>query len=153
MLQPPVAHLLSVLSKCDKYRRGLIDGSACSSLCEKGTLYLGKCFTAKPKSQVRSRLHTHSPLQSASNPTAPQNWVCTFQVYTGGWGDLEGVIKCQMEEAHRYALENQVEPRKKAAGFNKPSKGTSVEKFREMILDHLKVEVLSETKWSKCYFL
>lgn len=73
----------------------------------------------------------------------------TFQVYAGGWGDLEGVIKCQMEEAHRYDLENQVEPRKKAAGFDKPSKGTSVEQFREMILDHLKVEVLSKSKMLK----
>lgn len=56
MLQSPVAQLLSILSKCEKYRRGLIDGSACSSLCEKDTLHLGKCFTAKPKSQVGSRL-------------------------------------------------------------------------------------------------
>lgn len=38
--------------QCDKYKKGVIGGSACSSLCEKGTLYLGKCFTAKPKSQV-----------------------------------------------------------------------------------------------------
>lgn len=47
--------------KCDKYRRGLIDGSACSSLCEKGSVYLGKCVTAKASSQVRSRLHTPPP--------------------------------------------------------------------------------------------
>uniref|UniRef100_H3D8C6 Divergent protein kinase domain 1A n=1 Tax=Tetraodon nigroviridis TaxID=99883 RepID=H3D8C6_TETNG len=100
-------------SICDKYRRGLIDGSACSSLCEKGTLSLGTCFSARAKSQV----------------------------YTGSWGDLEGVIKCRMEEAQRYDLENQVEPRKKAAGFDQPSRGTSVEKFREMILDHLKSKV------------
>lgn len=79
MLQPPVAHLLSVLSKCDKYRRGLIDGSACSSLCEKGTLYLGKCFTAKPKSQVRSRLHTRL-VQSAVDLAAPSGAVlCIFR--------------------------------------------------------------------------
>lgn len=71
-------------------------------------------------------------------------------MYAGGWGDLEGVIRCQMEEAPRYDLENRVEPRKKAAGFHKPSKGTSVEKFREMILGHLKVEAVSKTKWSKC---
>lgn len=51
------------------------------------------------------------------------------------------MIKCRMEEAHHYDLENQVEPRKEAVGFNKPSKGTSVEKFREMILEHLKVKV------------
>uniref|UniRef100_A0A7N8YPK7 Divergent protein kinase domain 1Ab n=1 Tax=Mastacembelus armatus TaxID=205130 RepID=A0A7N8YPK7_9TELE len=85
-------------SICDKYRKGVIDGSACSSLCDKDTLYLGKCFTAKPNSQV----------------------------YSGSWGDLEGVIKCQMEEG---------------VAFNKPTKGTSVEKFRDMILSHLKAKV------------
>lgn len=38
--------------QCDKYKKGVIDGSACSSLCEKQTLYLGKCLTANPNSQV-----------------------------------------------------------------------------------------------------
>ncbi|XP_047443740.1 divergent protein kinase domain 1A-like isoform X2 [Mugil cephalus] len=99
-------------SICDKYRKGVIDGSACSSLCEKETLYLGKCFTAKPNSQV----------------------------YSGSWGDLEGVIKCQMEEVRRYDLGGEMEPKKEAsAAFSKPTKGTSVEKFREMIHNHLKV--------------
>lgn len=32
-----------------------------------------------------------------------------------------------------------MEPRREAAAFNKPTKGTSVEKFREMIINHLKV--------------
>lgn len=41
------------LVQCDKYRKGVIDGSACSSLCEKDTLYLGKCLSAKPNNQVR----------------------------------------------------------------------------------------------------
>ncbi|KAM6921798.1 divergent protein kinase domain 1A [Xenentodon cancila] len=97
---------------CDKYRRGVIDGSACSSLCEKDTLFLGKCFTAKPNSQV----------------------------YSGTWGDLEGVIKCQMEDAPP-DLGAERETRKEAVTFNKPTKGTSVEKFREMIIDHLKATV------------
>lgn len=48
--------------QCDKFRKGVIDGSACSSLCEKDTLYLGKCFTAKPNSQVS--LQTKTLLQS-----------------------------------------------------------------------------------------
>lgn len=60
-------------------------------------------------------------------------------MYSGSWGDLEGVIKCQMEEAPHYDLGSEMEPRKEAAAFNKPTKGTSVEKFREMILNHLKV--------------
>ncbi|KAL6108495.1 dipk1a [Pungitius sinensis] len=100
-------------SICNKYKKGIIDGSACSSLCEKDTLYLGKCFTAQPKSQV----------------------------YSGSWGDLEGVIKCQMEEAPHYDLGSEMEPRKEAAAFKQPTKGTSVESFREMILNHVKAKV------------
>ncbi|XP_041861446.1 divergent protein kinase domain 1A-like [Melanotaenia boesemani] len=96
-------------SMCVKYREGVIDGPACSSLCDKHTLHLGKCFTAKPNCQV----------------------------YSGSWGDLEGVIKCQLEEAPHYDLGGEIE----AAAFSKPSKGTSVEKFREMIINHLKTKV------------
>lgn len=46
-----------------------------------------------------------------------------------------------MEEAPHYDLGDEMEPRKEAApaAFNKPTKGTSVEKFREMIISHLKV--------------
>ena len=62
-------------------------------------------------------------------------------MYSGIWGDLEGVIKCQMEEVPRYDLGAEMEPRKEMVAFNKPTKGTSVEKFKEMILSHLKVRV------------
>lgn len=41
------------LFQCDKYRTGVIDGSACSSLCAKETLYFGKCLSTKPNNQVR----------------------------------------------------------------------------------------------------
>lgn len=64
-------------------------------------------------------------------------------MYSGSWGDLEGVIKCQMEEAPHYDLGSEMEPRKEAAAFNKPTKGTSVEMFRDMILNHLKVKTSS----------
>ncbi|XP_065265922.1 divergent protein kinase domain 1A isoform X2 [Emys orbicularis] len=36
---------------CDKYKTGVIDGSACSSLCAKETLYFGKCLSTKPNNQ------------------------------------------------------------------------------------------------------
>lgn len=42
-----------LLLKCDKYRKGIIDGSACSSLCDKETLYLGRCLSTLPNNQVR----------------------------------------------------------------------------------------------------
>nr|XP_023672420.1 protein FAM69A isoform X1 [Paramormyrops kingsleyae] len=98
---------------CDKYRRGVIDGSACSSLCDKDTLYLGKCLSSKPNNQV----------------------------YTGSWGDLEGVIKCQMGDILQYDLGADMEPRKEAMLFDKPTKGTSVEKFKEMVFSYLKAKV------------
>uniref|UniRef100_A0A8C6LA87 Divergent protein kinase domain 1A n=1 Tax=Nothobranchius furzeri TaxID=105023 RepID=A0A8C6LA87_NOTFU len=65
----------------------------------------------------------------------------SLQVYSGHWGDLQGVVKCQMEEAPHYDLGGEMEPRKEASAFNKPTKGTSVEKFREMIVGHLKAKV------------
>uniref|UniRef100_A0A672N9I4 Divergent protein kinase domain 1A n=1 Tax=Sinocyclocheilus grahami TaxID=75366 RepID=A0A672N9I4_SINGR len=40
-------------SICDKFQKGVIDGSACNSLCEKDTLYLGKCLSAKPSNQAK----------------------------------------------------------------------------------------------------
>ncbi|KAL1022648.1 hypothetical protein UPYG_G00030490 [Umbra pygmaea] len=98
---------------CDKYRTGVIDGSACSSLCDKDTLYLGKCLSAKPN----------------------------IQVYSGGWGDLEGVIRCQIEKVPHYDLGAEMEHRNEASSFNKPTKGTSVEKFKDMVLTHLKTKV------------
>nr|XP_015210659.1 PREDICTED: protein FAM69A isoform X2 [Lepisosteus oculatus] len=98
---------------CDRYRKGVIDGSACSSLCDKETLYLGKCLSAKPNNQV----------------------------YIGSWGDLEGVVKCQLEEVLRYDLGSEMEPRKEAVLFDKPTRGTSVEKFKEMVFSLLKAKV------------
>ncbi|XP_051996994.1 divergent protein kinase domain 1A-like isoform X3 [Xyrauchen texanus] len=98
---------------CDKFQKGLIDGSACNSLCEKGTLYLGKCLSAKPSNQV----------------------------YSGSWGDMEGIIKCHMQEVPHYDLGVELEPRKESAFFNRPTKGTSVEMFKEMVFSHLKVKV------------
>ncbi|XP_051568376.1 divergent protein kinase domain 1A-like [Myxocyprinus asiaticus] len=100
-------------SICDKFQKGVIDGSACNSLCEKGTLYLGKCLSAKPINQV----------------------------YSGSWGDMEGIIKCHMQEVPHYDLGVELEPRKESAFFNRPTKGTSVEKFKEMVFSHLKVKV------------
>lgn len=39
-------------SKCDNYRKGIIDGSACSSLCDKDTLYMSRCLSTLPNNQV-----------------------------------------------------------------------------------------------------
>lgn len=39
-----------------------------------------------------------------------------------------------------YELGEEPEPRREATIFDKPTRGTSVEKFREMVLNHLKVK-------------
>ncbi|CAL8324879.1 unnamed protein product [Arctogadus glacialis] len=95
---------------CEKYKRGMIDGSACSSLCDKETLSMGRCLSTLPNNQV----------------------------YTGSWGDLEGIIRCRLGDAGPYELGEEPEPRREAPVFDTPTRGTSVEKFREMVSNHLK---------------
>uniref|UniRef100_A0A1A8N7S8 Family with sequence similarity 69, member A n=1 Tax=Nothobranchius pienaari TaxID=704102 RepID=A0A1A8N7S8_9TELE len=95
---------------CDKYRRGIIDGSACSSLCDKETLYLGRCLST----------------------------LANNQVYTGSWGDHSGLIRCNLGEVVHYELGEEPEPHRQAFAFDKPTRGTSVEKFKEMVFNHLK---------------
>ncbi|XP_061321485.1 divergent protein kinase domain 1A isoform X1 [Pezoporus flaviventris] len=98
---------------CDKYKTGVIDGSACSSLCAKETLYFGKCLSTKPNNQM----------------------------YLGIWGSLQGVIKCQMEEAAQLDLGTDPEPRKEIVLFDKPTRGTTVEKFKEMVYSLFKAKL------------
>uniref|UniRef100_A0A8C6U423 Divergent protein kinase domain 1Aa n=1 Tax=Neogobius melanostomus TaxID=47308 RepID=A0A8C6U423_9GOBI len=38
---------------CDKYKRGIIDGSACVGLCDKETLYMGRCLSTLPNNQSK----------------------------------------------------------------------------------------------------
>uniref|UniRef100_A0A8C6U1G1 Divergent protein kinase domain 1Aa n=1 Tax=Neogobius melanostomus TaxID=47308 RepID=A0A8C6U1G1_9GOBI len=72
---------------CDKYKRGIIDGSACVGLCDKETLYMGRCLSTLPNNQV-------TPLGGPATQRSPV--------------------------------------------FDTPTRGTSVEKFREMVHNHLK---------------
>lgn len=62
------------------------------------------------------------------------------QVYTGSWGDHDGIIRCKLGEVVHYELGEEPEPRREAPAFDKPTRGTSVEKFREMVFNHLKVK-------------
>ncbi|XP_051989603.1 divergent protein kinase domain 1A [Xyrauchen texanus] len=98
---------------CDKYSKGIIDGSACSSLCEESSLYFRRCLSTKSNNQV----------------------------YTGSWGDQDGVIKCQLGDVLHYELGEELEPKKEIALFDKPTRGTSVEKFKKMVASHLKTKV------------
>lgn len=64
---------------------------------------------------------------------------------------MDGVIRCQVGEVLHYELGEEPEPRREAAVFDKPTRGTSVEKFREMVFNHLKVlELLPLLTVSRC---
>uniref|UniRef100_A0AAQ4S4N7 Divergent protein kinase domain 1Aa n=1 Tax=Gasterosteus aculeatus aculeatus TaxID=481459 RepID=A0AAQ4S4N7_GASAC len=83
---------------CDNYRKGIIDGSACSSLCDKDTLYMSRCLSTLPNNQV----------------------------YTGSWGDHDGI------------LGEEPEPRRESPRVRQAHQRHIVEKFREMVFNHLK---------------
>lgn len=67
-------------------------------------------------------------------------WSSVDQVYTGSWGDHDGIIRCKLGEVVRYEFGEEPEPRRETSVFDKPTRGTSVEKFREMVFNHLKVK-------------
>uniref|UniRef100_A0A8C4SWD0 Divergent protein kinase domain 1B n=1 Tax=Erpetoichthys calabaricus TaxID=27687 RepID=A0A8C4SWD0_ERPCA len=95
---------------CDHYRRGIISGSSCQDLCEEGTLMLQHCLSSSP----------------------------THQVYSGVWKGKEVIIKCRIEEALRGDGGPDSAPRRQLALFDKPSRGTSMDEFREMLLSFLR---------------
>lgn len=88
---------------CDKYQKGIIDGSACSSLCDKDTLYFGKCLSNKPNNQV----------------------------YRGVWDESQIVLKCRLEELFHFDLDSNMEPRKETVLFDKPTKALPWRNFEK----------------------
>lgn len=62
-------------------------------------------------------------------------------MYLGAWGNLQGVIKCQMEEIAHIDLRTELEPRKETVLFDKPTRGTTVQKFKEMVYGLFKVSI------------
>lgn len=72
-------------------------------------------------------------------------FLSTCQVYTASWGDVDAVIKCQLGDVLHYELGEELEPRKEPALFEKPTRGTSVQKFKEMVHGHVKVRPLKKS--------
>lgn len=97
---------------------------------------MGRCLSTLPNNQVGDAVSYCYLTQSVEF-----DWRSAFyQVYTGGWGDHSGIIRCKLGEVVRYELGEEPEPRKETPVFDKPNRGTSVEKFKEMLFNHLKVE-------------
>lgn len=62
-------------------------------------------------------------------------------MYLGIWDNLPGVVKCQMEQALHLDFGTELEPRKEIVLFDKPTRGTTVQKFKEMVYSLFKVSI------------
>ncbi|XP_069788378.1 divergent protein kinase domain 1B isoform X4 [Narcine bancroftii] len=98
---------------CDRYKKGIISGSACKDLCEESKLLLQQCLSSNPVNQV----------------------------YSGVWRGKEVIIKCGIEDAFRADLNPETLPRRDLALFDKPTRGTSMDEFKEMLLKFLKASL------------
>ncbi|XP_019728588.1 divergent protein kinase domain 1B isoform X2 [Hippocampus comes] len=95
---------------CDHYSRGVISGSSCKALCEHKTLTLRHCLS-----------------------TSSQH-----QVYAGHWKERPVVIKCGIEDGAKADGAPDSANRRRRGPFEKPTRGTSVDEFKEMLHGFLK---------------
>ncbi|XP_064891716.1 divergent protein kinase domain 1B isoform X2 [Columba livia] len=95
---------------CDQYKKGIISGSTCKDLCEERSLHFQHCLSSSP----------------------------TQQVYSGLWRETEVIIKCGIEEAFKADSHPASVPRRDVVLFDKPTRGTSMDEFKEMLLNFLK---------------
>ncbi|XP_068270072.1 divergent protein kinase domain 1B [Nyctibius grandis] len=95
---------------CDQYKKGIISGSTCKDLCEERSLLFQRCLSSSP----------------------------TQQVYSGLWRETEVIIKCGIEEALKADSHPDSVPRRDVVLFDKPTRGTSMDEFKEMLLNFLK---------------
>ncbi|XP_076425289.1 divergent protein kinase domain 1B isoform X6 [Peromyscus maniculatus bairdii] len=95
---------------CDQYRKGIISGSVCQDLCELQKVEWRTCLSSSPGQQV----------------------------YSGLWQNKEVTIKCGIEEALNSKAWPDAVLRRELVLFEKPTRGTSIKEFQEMILGFLK---------------
>ncbi|CDQ57542.1 unnamed protein product [Oncorhynchus mykiss] len=95
---------------CDHYRSGIVSGSSCKALCEERTLTLQRCMSTSS----------------------------THQVYSGVWKERPVVIKCGLEEPLKGDGAPDSVLRQEMTLFDKPTRGTSMDEFREMLHSFLK---------------
>ncbi|KAM9324137.1 divergent protein kinase domain 1B [Gastrophryne carolinensis] len=102
---------------CDQYKKGIISGSSCKDLCDERTLVFQQCLSSSP----------------------------THQVYRGRWHEREVIIKCGVEENLKVESSPQTHPRRELVLFDKPTRGTSMDEFKEMLLNFLKANLGDQT--------
>lgn len=74
------------------------------------------------------------------------------QVYRGLWKEKEVIIKCGIEEALKTDSNPDSVPRRDLVLFDKPTRGTSMDEFREMLLNFLKVSLAEAAGLWHCVF-
>ncbi|NP_001122210.1 divergent protein kinase domain 1B precursor [Danio rerio] len=105
---------------CDHYRRGIISGSVCKSLCEEKTLSLHHCLSTSP----------------------------THQVYSAVWKEKAVLVKCGIEESIRGENGLDSPLRHDNNLYDKPTRGTSMDEFRAMLHAFLKDSVGEQSSLS-----
>lgn len=98
---------------CDQYHKGIISGSICQDLCTLHKVEWRTCLSSLPGQQV----------------------------YSGLWQGKEVTIKCGIEESLNSKAGWDVAPRRELVLFDKPTRGTSIKEFREMLLSYLKANL------------
>uniref|UniRef100_A0A1A8CQ87 Family with sequence similarity 69, member B n=1 Tax=Nothobranchius kadleci TaxID=1051664 RepID=A0A1A8CQ87_NOTKA len=105
---------------CDHYRRGIISGSSCKALCDQKTLSLHHCMSTSS----------------------------THQVYVGLWNERPVVIKCSIEDPVNIDGDPETLMRPEMILFDKPTRGTSMDEFKEMLHSFLKANLGEQTSLS-----
>lgn len=98
---------------CDHYKRGIISGSSCRALCDQKSLTMTRCMSTSP----------------------------THQVYSGQWKERLVIIKCTVEDSEIYEGIPESILRRETSLFDKPTRGTSMDEFKEMLHSFLKTNL------------
>lgn len=148
--------------QCDQYKKGIISGSTCKDLCEEHSLRFQHCLSSSPTQQVGlCPLRMSARAEKWDLSFCPQPRCCSsidtianpgltpallsllpsplLQVYSGLWKEKEVIIKCGIEEALKADNNPDSVPRRDVVLFDKPTRGTSMDEFKEMLLNFLKV--------------
>lgn len=130
--------------QCDHYKRGIISGSCCKALCDQRTLRLQHCMSPSSTHQAKrynpSRFHCISV--GGPDTKCVVFIVSSLQVYSGVWKERPVVIKCGVEDPVQSNGAPQSVLHQEMSLYDKPTRGTSMDEFKEMVHSFLKVPFL-----------
>uniref|UniRef100_A0A8C6WQ74 Divergent protein kinase domain 1B n=1 Tax=Neogobius melanostomus TaxID=47308 RepID=A0A8C6WQ74_9GOBI len=98
---------------CDHYKRGIISGSSCKALCDQKSLIMQRCMSTSS----------------------------THQVYSGLWKERSVIIKCGLEDPVSADGIPESGLRHELGLFDKPTRGTSMDEFKDMLHSFLKTNL------------